>query len=68
MQATSDVVPFEADDRFSKEMLLLMMRSRLPLGKFLMLKLALKSGMSFAQLITKTQKKKARQSNSAKRR
>ena len=50
-QRTADVVPFAADDRMSQEMLLLLMRSKLPEDKFLQLEAALKGGMSFEQLM-----------------
>ncbi|QUI22497.1 sulfatase-like hydrolase/transferase [Vallitalea pronyensis] len=52
LQRTADVVPFKADQRFTTDMLLTVMKSKLPKEKYMRFKSALKSGMSVSQLMS----------------
>ncbi len=57
LQATADVVPYDADERMTKDMLLAYVKAMLPRKKYLMVKVALMSGVSVSKMMELARKK-----------
>jgi arylsulfatase A-like enzyme len=57
LQETADVVPFKEDERMSKKMILSLIKNSVPLGQYLLVKIALRSGMSVADLMSMADKR-----------
>jgi hypothetical protein len=56
-QETADAVPFELDERMAKSSLLKYIKPRISFKKYIMLKIALKRGMSVSKLMKMIQNK-----------